>query len=69
MKDGLVWILIAFLVACFSVTTWKAERWLNWKFSYQDRMEQGIRQLEKRIQALEDRSSDDGAKSVTSTDN
>lgn len=33
--------------------SWKAERWLNWKFDYGARVDSRIEQLEKRVLVLE----------------
>jgi len=34
---------------------WKLERWLNWKLDYGRKVDRRIEQLEKRIEALEQR--------------
>ena len=53
MKQILGYILMILLCIVFGFFCWKAERWINWKFSYGKRVETRLQELEKRVDLLE----------------
>ena len=53
MKNILLFFVVAICLVAFSYGCWKAERWVNWKFSYGNKVETRIEKLEKRVLKLE----------------
>lgn len=46
-------IAVTFIIFVIGLFCWKTQRWINWKFSYGNKVEVKIEQLEKRIEVLE----------------
>ena len=46
---------IVVTIFCVSYGGWRLKRWINWKFSYGNKVELRINQLEQRVEALEKR--------------
>jgi len=53
MKKLTGYILLILFFALLWFGGWKLERWINWKFSYGNKVETRIEQLETRIEQLE----------------
>ena len=47
------YIVVGSLAALLAYGGWKLERWLNWKFDYESRVEQRLQDIEKRLDHLE----------------
>lgn len=50
-KTGIFFVIL--VIAGIAFFCWKMERWVNWKFSYGDKVETRIEQLESRVATLE----------------
>jgi len=53
MKDVFKFIITTIIVIVLGYYGWKLERKINWKFSYGNKVEIKMEQLEKRIEVLE----------------
>lgn len=53
MKDWIKLILLILIVGFISLFAFKFERWFNYKFGYEQKIEEKIRPLEKRVEQLE----------------
>ena len=53
MKETLQYIIIVVIVLLLGYGGWKAERYINWKFSYGNKVEKRIKQLESKVEILE----------------
>jgi predicted PurR-regulated permease PerM len=53
MKEVLIVVGIVLVIVLISYGSWRAEKWFNWRFSYGDKVNRQIEQLENRISELE----------------
>lgn len=52
MKTAIYAFMLALAVA-LGYGGWCLERWINWKFSYGEKVEERLERVEKRLEALE----------------
>ena len=55
VPDYILFSFIILFALLLGFLSWRFERWMNWKFSYGNKVEQRIEQIEHRIDRLEKR--------------
>jgi len=60
MKESITVISIIIAIVIFCIIGWRIDRWINWKFSYGNKVEQRIEKLEQRVENIEKRLDNSG---------